>query len=173
MRDLRRRPGQAALLVVAVVAATTTLTLGLLLRDVTGHPYVKTRAATAGPDVVANVTPLPGGQAADLDGLEGLEARAGRERVQRALPTDRERRQGGRTRAAVQLEGRDATHAAVDRPRSTEGSWIGRGGVVVERSFADAFKLRAGDRITLGGHPFRVVGIAVTAAMSPYPWPSA
>ena len=51
----------------------------------------------------------------------------------------------------------------------TKGTWLRQGGVVVERSFADAFDLRAGDHITLNGRPFRVVGLAVTAAMSPYP----
>ena len=43
------------------------------------------------------------------------------------------------------------------------------GGVVVERSFADAFDLSVGDRITLNGHAVRIVGLAVTAAMLPYP----
>jgi putative ABC transport system permease protein len=71
-RDLRRRPGEAMLLLLAILAATTTLTLGLLLHDVTSHPYDMTRAQTAGPDVVANVTPLPGGHPADLGALRAL-----------------------------------------------------------------------------------------------------
>jgi putative ABC transport system permease protein len=37
-RDLRRRPAEAALLVLAIVAATTTLTLGLVLRGATDAP---------------------------------------------------------------------------------------------------------------------------------------
>ncbi|HZD02308.1 MAG TPA: FtsX-like permease family protein [Actinomycetes bacterium] len=41
--------------------------------------------------------------------------------------------------------------------------------MVVERSFADAFAVRAGDPVTLNGRSFRVVGVAVTAAMAPYP----
>jgi len=47
------------LLLLAIVAATATLTLGLALRGVTGQPYQHTRAATAGPDVVAQFT-FPG-----------------------------------------------------------------------------------------------------------------
>jgi hypothetical protein len=39
------------------------------------------------------------------------------------------------------------------------------GGVVIERSFADALGLRAGDRVTLNGRPFTVAGVAVTAAL--------
>ncbi|HEY3014044.1 MAG TPA: hypothetical protein VGJ41_02980, partial [Nocardioides sp.] len=55
-RDLRRRPAEAALLLLAIMAATTTLTLGLVLHDVASDPYQRTREATAGPDVVATVS---------------------------------------------------------------------------------------------------------------------
>jgi putative ABC transport system permease protein len=72
-------------------------------------------------------------------------------------------------RATVQVEGRDRGPASIDQPELTDGSWVREGGVVVERSFADAFDVRAGDPITLSGRSFRVVGIAVTAAMAPYP----
>ena len=37
-RDLRRRPAEAALLLLAIIAATTTLTLGLVLHGVTASP---------------------------------------------------------------------------------------------------------------------------------------
>jgi putative ABC transport system permease protein len=40
---------------------------------------------------------------------------------------------------------------------------------VIERTYADALGVRAGDRITLNGRPFTVSGIAVTAASAPYP----
>ena len=52
-RDLRHRPGQAALMLLAITAATATLTLGLVLHGVTSQPYQQTRAATNGPDEVA------------------------------------------------------------------------------------------------------------------------
>jgi hypothetical protein len=70
-RDVRHRPGPAALLVLAIVAAATTLTLGLALRGVSDQPYQQTRAATAGPDVVAEVSPpqAAGGPAADVAAL--------------------------------------------------------------------------------------------------------
>lgn len=168
-RDLRRRPGEAALLLLAIVAATTTLTLGLLLHGVTAHPYDTTRSQTHGPDVVANVTPLPNGRAADLAALRALTRTHGVTGHSGPYPLIQAvARRDGHV-AAVQLEGRDSTAASVDQPKVTQGSWVRPGGVVVERSFADAFSLRTGDRITLGGRPFRVVGIAVSAAMSPYP----
>ena len=65
--------------------------------------------------------------------------------------------------------GRDAAPAAVDQPELTQGSWVSDGGVVVEAAFADALDVRVGDPITLDGRSFQVVGVAVTAAMPPYP----
>ena len=53
-RDLRRRPAEAALLVLAITAAAAMLALGLVLRGMTDDPYESTREATAGPDVVAS-----------------------------------------------------------------------------------------------------------------------
>jgi hypothetical protein len=47
-RDLLRRPGEAALLLLAIMAATTVLTIALVLRGVTSDPYHSTREATAG-----------------------------------------------------------------------------------------------------------------------------
>src|SRR5580658_6366017 len=53
-RDIRHHKAQAVLLLLAITAATTTLTLGLALNGVTSHPYQQTRAATNGPDLVAS-----------------------------------------------------------------------------------------------------------------------
>src|SRR5258705_245145 len=82
-RDLRRRPAEAALLLLAIMAATTTLTLGLVLHGTTNKPYQSTREATTGPDVVAGAVPslvdgqpgeppVLGGKPADHAGLETL-----------------------------------------------------------------------------------------------------
>jgi hypothetical protein len=49
VRDLQRRRAEALMVLVAIIAATTTLTLGLALRGVTSQPYLRTQAATAGP----------------------------------------------------------------------------------------------------------------------------
>ena len=52
-RDLRHRPAEAVLMLLAITAATAILTLGLALHGVTSQPYQQTRAATSGPDEVA------------------------------------------------------------------------------------------------------------------------
>jgi hypothetical protein len=43
------------------------------------------------------------------------------------------------------------------------------GAVVVERAFAGALGVRVGDTITLNDRRFLVAGIAVSAAVPPYP----
>ncbi|MEU8245765.1 FtsX-like permease family protein [Nonomuraea sp. NPDC048916] len=167
LRDLRRRRTEAALLLIAILAATTTLTLGLVLRDAASDPYESTRAATKGPDVVANV-----GQAADLAGLAELGKLATASGVTEhsgPYPVIAGRLEASGRTSDVQVEGRDATIAAVDQPEVTRGGWVSDGGVVLEAAFANSLDVGVGDSVTLGGRSFKVVGVAVTAAMPPYP----
>jgi putative ABC transport system permease protein len=171
-RDLRRRRGEALALLLAIMATATTLTLGLILHGMTSHPYAQTRAATAGPDVVANVFPpgTTGGvsprQVAALRALiraPGVTGHSGPYPVT-WVPL----RARGLT-VSAQVEGRDTAPAPVDQPKLTQGRWVRPGAVVIERSFAGALGVRAGSRITLDGRSFQVAGIAVTAAFAPYP----
>jgi putative ABC transport system permease protein len=164
LRDLRRRRTEAALLLLAIMAATTTLTLGLVLRDAASDPYQSTREATNGPDVVASVM-----QAAGLSDLEELADAPGVIDHSGPYPvTPAELQASGRT-SSVQAVGRDAGPVSVDQPELIHGSWVSDGGVVVEAAFASAFGLGVGDPVTLDGRSFEVVGVAVTAAMPPYP----
>jgi len=164
VRDLRRRPTEAALLLLAIMAATTTLTLGLVVRDAASDPYQSTRAATNGPDVVASTGPF-----ADLADLEKLATASGVIDHSGPYPvTGAELRASDRA-SDVQAVGRDTEVASVDQPELVQGSWVSGGGVVVEAAFAHALDVRVGDPVTLDGRSFEVVGIAVTAAMPPYP----
>ncbi len=202
-RNLRRRPAEAALLLLAITAATTVLTLGLVLHGVTDDPYQNTRQATAGPDVVASVRgDAFVGQPADLGRLEELTNAPGvidhsgpypvigaeleADGVTGSRRTPRGEVVGGA--AGVWAVGRDPAAAAVDQPELTQGRWVRDGGAVVEAGFADALDVGEGDQITLrtrvcglmirGEEPtcrvvinrsFEVVGVAVTAAATPYP----
>ena len=167
LRDLRRRPAEAVLLLLAILVATTTLTLGLVLHGVSDDPYQTTRDATAGPDVVAAVSPPPvEGGPSDLAGLEALIDEPGVVGHSGPYPViSAELATNGAT-FPVQAEGRDATAASIDQPELTEGRWVNDGEVVVEAALADALGLHAGDRITLDGRPFRIAGVAVTAAIA-------
>ncbi len=164
LRDLRRRRAETALLLLAIMAATTTLTLGLVLRGVTQHPYATTRAATAGPDVIAAA--VPGIQAADVAGLQALTSKPGVVAYSGPYPVAGATLGAGNRTAPVQAEGRDTGSATVDQPKVIEGSWVTDGGVVVEAALAGVLRIHAGESITLGGHSFHVAGVAVTAAIA-------
>jgi ABC-type lipoprotein release transport system permease subunit len=169
-RDLRRRPAEAALLLLAIMAATTTLTLGLVLHGVTSQPYQTTREATAGPDVVASVASPPlSGQPADLAALKALADAPGVVGHSGPYPYTEAVARANGVNAAVWAQGRGTAPALVDQPKLTEGGWVRDGGAVLEASFAEALGVGAGDRITLNGRSFRVAGVAVTAATPSYP----
>jgi putative ABC transport system permease protein len=167
VRDLRRRRTETVLLLLAISAATATLTLGLALNGIATRPYQQTRAATAGPDVVA--APRATGPAAlaalaPLTTAPGVTGHSGPNPVAFLMLTAR-----GKTVHAV-VEGRDGTPAPVDRPAVTGGTWVRPGGVVLERTFADALGVHTGDTVSVDGHPLRVLGTAVTAARAAYPF---
>lgn len=174
VRDMQRWPLQTALLLVAILAATTTLTLGLALSGVTRQPYQQTRNVTAGPDVVASyldIPPMPK-SATPADALAAMSALTHAPGVTGyggPYPIAWVTLRAGRLTAGAIAEGREHGSVTIDRPKLTQGSWISAHGVVVERSFADALRVRVGQRISLNGRSFRVAGIAVSAANAPYP----
>jgi ABC-type antimicrobial peptide transport system permease subunit len=169
-QDIRHHFAQALLLVVAIAVSTATLTMAFALNGVDSNPFQQTKAATKGPDVVAqtmgktmtSVTP-PAELAAlvALNHAKGVEAHSGPYPMATAVMRS--------TGIVVDVEGRQPGVAAVDQPKVTDGTWIRSGGVVVERSFAQAANLRLGQTITLNGHPFQVVGFAVSTAFDGFP----
>ncbi len=162
VRDVRRHLAQAVLLVVAIAAATATLTMAFALNGVTSRsPYMTTRAATKGPDVVAYLTSAS--QAKSLSHASGVADHSGPFPVASGVI-----RFNGRV-ADIFAEGRTMAPSPVDQPLVTAGSWVRPGGVVIERTFADALGVSVGDRVDVGDRTFVVAGVAVTAAQAPYP----
>jgi putative ABC transport system permease protein len=177
-QDIRHHFAQAVLLVVAIAAATAVLSLAFALNGVNSNPYQQTQAATKGPDVVAQSgnDPYTGVTSpADLAALVALNhaprvaAHSGPYPIVGATGPVGPVMRSTDLVTSVQVEGRELGVAAVDQPKVTDGTWIRPGGVVVERSFAEVANLRVGQTITLNGHPFRVVGVAVTAAFGGFP----
>jgi putative ABC transport system permease protein len=177
-QDIRHHLAQAVLLVVAIAAATAVLSLAFALNGVNANPYQQTMAATKGPDVVAQSgnNPYtgvlsPAGLAAlqALNHARGVAAHSGPYPIVGALGPVGPVMRSADLVTTVQVEGREPGVAAVDQPKVTGGTWIRSGGVVVERSFAEVANLRLGQTITLNGHPFQVVGFAVTAAFGGFP----
>jgi ABC-type lipoprotein release transport system permease subunit len=184
VKDIRHRPAQAILLLLAIAAGAATLALGLALRGTTDNPYARTRAAANGPDVVAAVFPnspgspgpatsarpggsgAPGGPgSADAGGLVPLERAPGVAAHSGPFPVTWTLLRMGHTTGSAEVEGRSAAPSSVDRPKLIQGTWVRPGGVVVEAAFANALGLHAGDRLSLGGSSFEVAGTAVTAAI--------
>ena len=167
--DIKRRRVQSALLLLMIVTSSTTLTIGLALHKVTDSPFARTRAATRGPDIVAELIPPPGATAgvarefAPLLGARGVAGTSGPYPVAFVRLTSRG------VPVQAQAEGRDETTASIDQPALTAGRWVTRGGAVIERGFADALGVGVGDTIRLNGRPFRVAGIAVSTAQCFYP----
>ena len=168
LRDLHRRPVEAMLLLLAIMAATTTLTLGLFLREAGSDPFQSTREATAGPDVIASTGPNDG-TPADLASLEALTDAPGVIDHSGPYPMIGAELEASGGTAGVWAQGRDPLAASIDQPKLTQGSWVRDGGVVVEAGLADALGVGEEDQITVNGRSFHVVGVAVTAAATPYP----
>lgn len=180
-RDLKHRPGAAVLLLIALVTATATLTMGLVLHGTTSQPYATTMAATNGPDIVAQQTPDFAQNSNRIIAPPNLKAltaltkpgeAAGEPKVTAysgPFPYTFARLTAGGHVGGALVEGRTTTASAVDQPDLTAGTWIRPGEVVIERSFADALGVGPGARITLNGRTFTVAGIAVSAAIPAYP----
>ena len=167
--DIKRRPVQAALLVIMIVTTTTTLTLGLALRQVTDSPFARTRAATRGPDVIAEITPPPGKTIPTTARLAALGHARGVKSTSGPYPLVFPTLTAPGIALEAEAEGRDPGPASLDQPSLTKGSWIRPGGAVLEAGFAASLGLRPGDTIHLNGRALTVTGIAVSTAQCFYP----
>ncbi|MFD7817496.1 FtsX-like permease family protein [Streptomyces sp. NPDC059785] len=164
-RDMRRHPGEVVMFLIAVTTAITCLALGLATRDAVETAYLKTREATAGPDVVAITTATDPSRVAErIARTPGVA-----EQADPVFSFSTTVRAHGRTERSA-VEGRGSAPSAVDRPLVTSGTWVRSKGVVVERAFAEKLGVRVGDRVTIGGRGYPVVGTAVSAATGVYPW---
>ena len=169
-RDLRHRTGTGLLLLVALLAATTTMTLALVVRGAAAKPWDQTFAATSGPHIVAttfDATQDTDAAMADLAGQPGVAAYAGPYPLL-SMP-DGALQAHGRS-IDVEVMARDPGPAAVDQPAIVSGQWIRDGQVVVEESFATTLRVTVGDRLAIAGRPFLVSGIAVTTSRQPTPF---
>jgi putative ABC transport system permease protein len=177
-QDIQHHFAQAVLLAAAIAAATAVLSLAFALNGVITSPYQQTMAATKGPDVVAQsaydpytsvTSPADLAALVALNHAKGVAAHSGPYPIAGGTGPVGPVMRSTDIVTSVQVEGREPGVAAVDQPKVTDGTWIRPGGVVVERSFAEAANLRLGQAITLNGHPFQVVGFAVTAAFHGFP----
>ncbi|GIH94962.1 hypothetical protein ACFFMN_16765 [Planobispora siamensis] len=146
--DVCRHRIQAVMLLLAVTTVTATMTLGLSLGGVSDALYEQTRAATAGPDVVAlsgDTGPaVTSALASPADDPEVI-AHHGPYRIVYADLTVRD------STSSPVVHGFAETPGAVNRPLMTSGRWVRSGGAVLERGFATALGVGVGDRVTIAG----------------------
>ncbi|HTX13158.1 MAG TPA: FtsX-like permease family protein [Solirubrobacteraceae bacterium] len=164
--DIKRRRLQSGLLLAMIAATTATLTLALALHGVTNDPFARTRAATRGPDVSGLFEPGFHGNAGTLAQFVALRRARGVVGASGPYPVTRIELSWRGAHVRTHAEGRDTDRSAIDRPLLTAGRWTAPGGVVIERSFADALGLHIGDTVSLNGRRFAVRGIAVTSAVA-------
>lgn len=167
LADVRRHKVHAAMLVLAVTAAVSALALGLSLQGASASLYRETRAATGGPDIVALSGDTGPAVTAALQSLVDdpeVDDHNGPYQLVYADLTARGASSG------VVVQGASRTPGAVSRPLLTAGEWIRPGRAVLERGLATALGVRVGDRVSVAGRSYPVVGIAVTAATAIYPW---
>ncbi len=155
----RSQVSTGLVLLVAIGAATTTLSVALAVRSAAlapwsaaaerthaGHVVVEgvvdevARLASA-PEVVESSGPWP---------LVFVTARH----------DDRD--------LLLKLVGRDSLDAAVERPALVDGT-PDLSGLVLERSLADGLALTVGDRLQVGDRSLVVTGVAVSVAQPPFP----
>lgn len=167
LADVRRHKAHAAMLILAVAAAVATLALGLSLNGASQSLYRQTRAATGGPDVVA-LAPDTG--PAVVPALEELAADpevVGHHGPYAVVYGDLVAH--GKSSGVV-VHGAEPTPGEINHPLVTSGEWIRPGGAVLDRGLATAVGVNVGDRVTISGRSYPVVGIAVAASTAIYPW---
>ncbi|MGW7685809.1 FtsX-like permease family protein [Kribbella sp. NPDC054772] len=167
LADVRRHKAHAAMLVLAVTAAVATLALGLSLYGASDSLYRQTRAATGGPDVVALSPDTGPDVAVAMNSLIDDPDVVGHNGPYQVVYGDLTAR--GESSGVV-VHGASRTPGAINHPLVISGEWIRPGAAVLERGLATALGVGAGDRVTISGRSYPVVGIAVTAATSSYPW---
>jgi putative ABC transport system permease protein len=176
-RNVRHRPAHAALLLLTLTLATSTLGVGMWLYGSADAPWDRAWARTEGFHVQALAyrdRDDPRGDAA-LD--EARDAMA-------ALAADPEvvavggpwvhlyglLEAGGGTEDLT-AEVRPSGVAAVDQPLVTAGAWLDDGdpGVVLEHGLAEAMHAGPGDTVRLQGWDLPVRGVAITVSRGRFP----
>ena len=175
-RNLRRRPGQALLLLLTLTIATGVLGVAMSLYGSADGPWNRTWRATRGFHVSLTVYHPP-----DEPGDHALVA-ALRRRADRLATAPGVVAAGGpwtHLYGSIRVAGgnedltaevRDPGPSQVDRPMVTIGRWLGQGGgVVLEGGLAATLRARAGDTVTIQGRPFPVRGVAQTVSRGRFP----
>jgi putative ABC transport system permease protein len=176
LRNLRRRPGQALLLLLTLTIATGVLGVAMSVYGSANAPWDRVWQATNGFHVSFTVYHPPD-ELGDRAVVEDLR--------RRAVPVTTApgvagaggpwthlygsiEIAGGREDLTAEI--RDPGPYEVDQPKVTSGRWLGEGdGVVLESGLAATLGLGPGDTVTIQGRPFPVRGVAMTVSRGRFP----
>ena len=175
-RNLRRRPGEALLLLLTLTIATGVLGVAMSLYGSADEPWNRTWRATRGFHVSFTVYHPP-----DEPGDRALVAalRRAASRLTSAAGVVAAGGPWSHLYGSIQIAGgtedltaevRDPRPSQVDQPLVTRGRWLGHGGgVVLESGLAATLGASAGDTVTIQGRPFPVRGVAQTVSRGRFP----
>lgn len=183
-RNLRRRPGQAVLLLLVLSLSTTTVGLGLAI-DETGHqPWDRLHNSINGFHVRVWATyhtaaqlypPIPMPDPPNVARADDLVASLAGDPAVAAVggpwPVLLAPGQFHGVAINVWAEVRDPEPAAVSQPMVTSGGWLDDRDdtVVLEDGLAALLKVEPGDEVTIAGQVLRVRGSAMTTSVVRYP----
>jgi putative ABC transport system permease protein len=175
-RNLRRRPGQALLLLLTLTIATGVLGVAMSLYGSADEPWNRTWRATNGFHVNFTVYHPPDEprDRALVDGLRRRATQLTRDPDVVAVGGPWSHLYGsiqiGRGTEDLTAEVRDPRPSEVDQPLVTSGRWLGEGdGVVLESGLAATLDASPGDTVMIQGRPFSVRGVALTVSRGRFP----
>jgi putative ABC transport system permease protein len=162
---IRTRLLASALTVTIASAAAATIVLGLEVRSSGVDPWERTFAAANGAHVLAYVPSRA--DASLIAGLPGVSDRSEPIPLLNATMTTPQRSE------PILLAAWTMGRTRVNRPVPTAGSAPGPGGIVLERSLADALGIRIGTQMNVstreGAADLQVRGTAISPAQPRYP----
>ena len=175
-RNLRRRPGQALLLLLALTIATGVLGVATSLYGSADAPWDRVWRATNGFHVSLTAYHPPD-EPGDRAYVADLRRRAERLRAEPGVAAaggpwthlyGSIRVAGGQEDLTAEVRGPGPS--PVDQPLVTAGRWLGDGGgVVLEGGLASVLGAGPGDTVTIQGRPFPVRGVAMTVSRGRFP----
>ncbi len=185
-RNLRARPGQALLLLVALCITTTSVTLALAVSETGNDSWDRLHQATNGFHIRAGMAyrldgqeqpisalpaPTPETVASTNAKLAALAARPGVVAASGPWPTLYATGEIVGTELELLVDVRDAAPATVGQPFITAGRWLDgtHDDVVLEDGLASSLRVGPGDNIMIAGRRLEVSGTAMTTSIGRYP----
>ena len=175
LRNLQRRPGQAALLLLTLTIATGTLAVGMWLYGSADRPWDQVWTRTHGFHVQVDYYAF-GGPRKEVNFSRSRSEAMSFARDPRVVAVGGPwtvldgRLDIGSQTVDLSAQVRRPGNSRVDQPLITSGQWLGSGeGIVLEDGLAHTMHVRPGDAVLIQRHRFTVRGVAMTVSQGRFP----